>query len=143
VGPIFELIETHAGNNQLLRYAKYPSRQPVLLLAFIYERLVDYYVSQRNINAIYYPWDAQSILSMDCHSVIKAYLREMIPLVDQIDARGSWSETEKLWLRERYAAVTREIRADARLRGFNASESLASDPVDFDLPSRYPARQAR
>jgi len=143
VAPIFDLIERRAGMDGFLGYARYPAQQPVYLLTLIYERLVDFYVSQRKINAIYYPWDAQSMLSMNYHPVIIAYLREMLPLVDQIDARGSWSEAEKSWLRERYAAVTHEIRADARLRGFNASESLASDPIDFDLPSRYPARRAQ
>jgi hypothetical protein len=138
VGPLSDLFEKRSAASQYFAYANYPAPQPVYLLTFIYERLVDYYVAQKKIHAIYYPWDAHSLLSMDCHPAIKKYLGEMMALVDEIDASGKWSEAQKLWLRERYSAVTREIGAHARLRGYNASETLAADIADFDLPSRYP-----
>jgi hypothetical protein len=98
-------------------------------LIFAYEWLINHYISQKRVNSIYYPWNAQNILSLSYHPTIKAYLEEMIPLVDGIDARGPWSDSEKSWLRERYAAV--------RLN-WSAKERQSSDPDDFDLPSRYP-----
>jgi hypothetical protein len=53
----------------------------------------------------------------------------MISPVDRIDARGSWTQEERRWLRQCYAVV--------RL-GFATHERLASDLSDFDLPRRRP-----
>jgi len=90
--------------------------------------LIDYYVAQKKINAIHYPWNAQSVLSLNYHPSVKAYLEEMIPLVDRIDAKGRWSDSDKAWLRERFAALNLG----------DATVELASDPADFDLPRFYP-----
>ena len=140
VGPIFEIIRQGRRTDKLLSYGKYPAPTPVLVLTLIYERLIDLFVARQQVNAIYYPWNAESVLSLHGHPAVKTYLAEMIPLVDPIDARGEWRDHEKVWLRERYGAVTREVGANSAFQGFGPSENLASDPVDFDLPRRFPGQ---
>jgi len=54
----------------------------------------------------------------------------MIPQVDRIDAGGHWRDSDKIWLRERYAAVS---------LGTSAEEMFTSDPADFDLRWSFPA----
>jgi hypothetical protein len=133
MAPIFEMIAVHKPTDEIFGYAKHRVRSPVYQLTFIYERLIDYYVAQNKIDAIYYPWTTQRVLSLDYHPSIAAFLEEMIPLVDRIDAAGQWSDRDKIWLRERYAAV--------RL-GTSGDDMLTSDPADFDLPRSYPASSA-
>ena len=129
IAPIFELIGSCSQTDEIFVYAKYSAPAPVYELVFIYERLIDYYVAQKKIKAIYFPWNAENILSLNYHPSIKAYLEQMIPLVDRIDAAGQWSESNKAWLRQRYAAVN---------LGDHNPETLVFDPLDFDLPRFYP-----
>ena len=112
-------------------YHKYRAPSPVYILTIIYERLMDHYIAQKKVDAIYYPWSGHSVLALDHYPPsIKTYLEEMIPLVDRIDAAGPWSESDKGWLRKQYAAVN---------MGDSADETLTSDPMDFDLPRLYSA----
>ncbi len=129
VSPIFETMAVRKPTDELLGYAKHRVRSSVYQLTFVYERLIDYYIAQNKIDAIYYPWTAQGILSLDYQPTIEAYLKEMIPLVDRLDKAGSWSERDRVWLQERYAAV--------RL-GTSGDDMLTSDPADYDLPKIYP-----
>jgi hypothetical protein len=129
ISPIFEMIGKDRG--ELLASENYLAPAPVYRLTFLYERLIDHFIAQKQINSIYYRWNAKAVLSLNYHPTIRSYLEEMIPMVDRIDASGEWSEANKQWLRERYAAI--------RL-GFGATETLSSDPADFDLPRFYPTR---
>ncbi|THD72723.1 MAG: hypothetical protein E7813_03760 [Bradyrhizobium sp.] len=134
IAPIFELLGSGNDTDEFLRYSNYRAPTPVYELTFIYEQLINYYIAQKNINAIYYPWNAQSILSLNYHPDVREYLQEMIPLVDRMDAAGPWSDRDKAWLRERCTAVHRV--------GGSAKEVLTSDPADFDLPRFYPMDHA-
>ncbi|THD70160.1 MAG: hypothetical protein E7813_09145 [Bradyrhizobium sp.] len=129
VAPIFALIGKSSETDEIFAYAKHAAPAPVYILTFIYERLIDYYIERNRIDAIYYPWDAQSILSLDYDPSVRAYLEVMIPLVDRIDASRQWSDRDKAWLRERYAALT--------LTGIGL-EMVTADSADYDLPRRYP-----
>jgi hypothetical protein len=140
IAPIGEIIDGDAETNELLAYYSYPAPTPVCVLTMLYERLVNYYVLQNKVKALYYPWTPKSILSLQCHPALRTYLEEMIPLVDGIDARGRWSEQEKNWLRERCTAVRQEIGINSEFSGFGPAETLSSDLTDFDLPRRYPRR---
>jgi hypothetical protein len=128
VTPIFEMMRSCKETDEIFAYVKYRSPTPAYNVTFIYERLIDYYVAQKKINAIHYPWNAQTVLSLNYHPSVRVYLEEMIPLVDRIDAAGPWSESDKAWLKERFAALNLG----------NVSAVLASDPADFDLPRFYP-----
>jgi len=129
IAPIFALIGKSAETDDIFAYANHVAPAPVYILTFIYERLIDYYIERNGIDAIYYPWDAQSILSLDYDPSVRAHLEVMIPLVDRIDASGQWSNTDKAWLRERYAALTS--------KGIGP-EMVITDPADYDLPKHYP-----
>jgi hypothetical protein len=129
IAPIFELMGRGKKFDEIFAYAKYRSPTPACNIAFIYERLIDYYVAGRKINAIYYPWNAQSVLSLNYHPTVRGYLEEMIPLVSRIDAVGQWSASDKAWLKERFAVLN---------LGDIIVDTLAFDPVDFDLPRFYP-----
>jgi hypothetical protein len=129
IAPICELIDHSVKTDEIFTYARYFAPAPVYVLTFIYERLIDFYIARNKISAIYYPWDPHSILSLDYTPSVRTYLEVMIPLVDRIDATGRWSDSERAWLQERYAAVTSTAVGQ---------ELLASDPVDYDLPKFYP-----
>jgi len=128
LGPIVALIDNSRRSAEIFAYARHSAPAPVYILTFIYERLIDYYIEQRKINALYYPWSAQSILSLDYDRSFRAYLEVMIPLVDRIDATGRWSDGDKAWLRERYCALS------------DHKEMLTTDPMDYDLPRFCPTR---
>jgi hypothetical protein len=130
IAPLFELIDRRQGTNEILAHHKYSAPSPVYNLTIIYEKLIDCYVTSKKINALYYPWNAKSVLSLDCYKPsIRSYLETMIPHVERIDAAGSWSDSDKAWLREKYAEVN---------LGYSADELLVNDPIDFDLPRFYP-----
>jgi hypothetical protein len=129
LAPIFEMMGNCREPGEILAYAGYRSPTPVYNIAFVYERLIEYYVARKNFNATHYPWNAQSVLSLNYHPTVRVYLEEMIPLVDRIDAAGQWSDSDKAWLQERFATLT---------LGDVAVDTLASDPADFDLPRSYP-----
>ena len=129
--PLNEVAERNPGRDYLFEIANYPAPAAVYKLTLIYERLIDHYTAHNQIDAIYYPWTAESVLALNYHPSIGDYLKKMVPCVDVIDAQGSWTETEKAWLRERYAAVS---------LGFAPAETLSADPLDHDLPRRYPMR---
>jgi hypothetical protein len=134
IAPIFELIGRRKETDEIFGHHKYPAPSPAYNVTIIYERLMDHYIAQKKINALYYPWNAQSVLSLDRYRPsIKAYLETMIPAVDRIDAAGPWSASDKTWLRKQYAAVN---------MGDAAYETLFTDPIDFDLPRFYPTQQA-
>jgi hypothetical protein len=126
VAPIFEVMGSCKETDELFKYVKYRSPTPAYNVT--YERLIEYYIAQKKINAIHYPWNAQSVLSLNYHPTVRVYLEEMIPLVDRIDATGRWSDSDKAWLKERFAALNLG----------DATVELASDPADFDLPRFYP-----
>jgi hypothetical protein len=131
ITPIFELIGRRKETDEIFAHHKYSAPSPVYNLTIIYERLMDHYIAQKKIDALYYPWTGQKVLSLDRYTPsIRTYLETMIPRVDRIDAGGSWSDSDKAWLREQYAAVN---------IGDSADEILHSDPIDFDLPRFYPA----
>ena len=134
VGPIFALFNQRHEADQLFQYCDYAAPTPVYQMVFMYERMVDYYIARHRINALYYPWTAERVLALEYHPSIKKYLEEMTSEVDRIDARGAWTAEERRWLRERYAAV--------RLR-WSPNENLSADPLDFDLPRRYPGQAQR
>jgi hypothetical protein len=123
--PIFAL----KGSHELFTYASHSGQAPVYLLTFIYERLIDFYIERKGIDAIYYPWHTKSILSLDYDPALKTYLEVTIPFVDRIDDTGVWSDSDRTWLQERYTALA--------LTGAR-HELLASDPADYDLPKIYP-----
>jgi hypothetical protein len=125
ITPIFEMTGRCKQTDEILAYAKYRSLTPAYNIAFIYERLIDYYIGWKKLNAIYYPWNAKSILSLNYHPAVRAYLEDMIPRVDRIDAMGPWRDSDKAWLQERFAALN---SGDVTL------DTLAFDPGDFDLP---------
>jgi hypothetical protein len=129
LAPIFEMMGNCREPGEILAYARYRSPTPVYNIAFVYERLIEYYVARKNFNATHYPWNAQSVLSLNYHPTVRVYLEEMIPLVDRIDAAGQWSDSDKAWLQERFATLT---------LGDVAVDTLAFDPADFDLPRSYP-----
>lgn len=129
IAPIFELMDRSKPSDRMFAHAPYRSPTPAYNIAFIYERLIDYYVTQKKFNAVYYPWEAQSVLSLNYHPAVRVYLEEMIPLVDRIDAVGPWSDSDKTWLQERFAALN---------SGDITLDTLAFDPADFDLPRFFP-----
>lgn len=129
VAPIHELIGESAKTDDIFSYATHSAPAPVYLLTFIYERMIDYYIERNRIDALYYPWDAQSILSFNYDPPVRAHLEMMIPLVDRIDASGPWTDRDKAWLRERSAALA--------LTGIG-TEMTTTDPADYDLPKYYP-----
>ena len=96
---------------------------------YVYERLIDHFVAQKKINAIYFYWNAPNLLSLNYHPSIKAHMEAVLSIVDRIDAAGRWSDSDRVWLRDRYAALN---IANA------AQEILSFDPVDYDLPRFYP-----
>jgi hypothetical protein len=129
IGPIFALFNQRSEKDELFQYCNYAAPAPVYQMVFMYERMMDYYIARHQIKALYYPWTTERVLSLEYHPSIKRYLEEMAPEVDRIDARGAWNAEERLWLRKSYDAV--------RLR-WTPDETLTADPVDFDLPRRYP-----
>ena len=131
VAPIFEMMGGCKETGEIFAYARYRSPTPACNITFIYERLIDHYVARKKINAIYYPWNTQSVLSLNYHPAVRVYLKKMIPLVDRIDAAGQWGDGDKAWLQERFAAL---VSGDVTV------DTLASDPADFDLPRFYPDR---
>jgi hypothetical protein len=131
IAPIFLLIGGCKETDAIFEYAKHHAPAPVYILTFIYERMIDYYIERNRIDAIHYPWDAHSVLSLDYDPSVRTYLEVMIPLVDRIDATGRWSNSDKAWLRERYAIVT--------LTGLG-QDLLTSDPADYDLPKFFPKK---
>jgi hypothetical protein len=128
ISPIFALISNARESDEIFAYATHWAPAPVYVLTFIYERLIDFYIGSKAINALYHPWNARSILSLDFSPSLKTYLQEMIPLVDRLDATGEWSDSDRAWLQKRSAAL-------------DETRQLASDPHDFDLPKRYPTRK--
>src|SRR6202140_1853288 len=98
------MAERDPGAGHLFEIADYPAPAAVYKLTLIYERLIDHYIAHNQIDAIYYPWAAESVLALNYHPSIGDYLKKMVPRVDAIDTRASWTEIEKIWLRERYAA---------------------------------------
>ena len=138
VKPIMEMIEGKRLPDHLLSQSPYPAPTPVCLLTFMYERLIDFYVSSARVNCLYYPWTAQSLLALHYHPDIKDYLTDMVPAVDRIDQRGEWRTEERIWLHNRYDAVKRKMAVDTSFTGFTSTKGLSSDPRDFDLPRRYP-----
>jgi hypothetical protein len=129
IASIFELMGRRKQTDEIFGHLKYRAPSPVYNVTIIYERLIDHYIARKKINALYYPWNAQSVLSLDCYKPsISAYLETMMPPVDRIDAAGPWSERDKAWLRKQYAAVN---------IGDSADEMLINDPIDFDLPRFY------
>jgi hypothetical protein len=130
IAPIFELVGRRKETDEIFAHHKYRAPSPVYNITIIYERLIDHYIAQKKINALYYPWNAQSVLSLDCYKPsIREYLETMIPPLDHIDAAGPWSDRDKAWLRKQYATVSIRDSAD---------ELLINDPVDFDLPRFCP-----
>jgi hypothetical protein len=135
VAPTFELIGRRKETDEIFGHHKYLAPSPVYNLTVLYERLIDHYIARKKINALYYPWNAQSVLSMPYYMpAIRKYLETMIPQIDRIDAAGPWRASDKTWLRQQYAAVS--------TGGDFASETMVTDPVDFDLPRFYPTEQA-
>lgn len=130
ISPIFELMDRCEPTDEILAYARYRSPTPAYNIVFIYERLIDYYVAWKKFDAIYYPWTPQSVLSLHYHPTVRSYLEEMIPIVDRIDAAGSWSDSQRAWLQERFSVLN---SADV-----TSLDTLAFDPADFDLPRFYP-----
>jgi hypothetical protein len=129
IAPIFEMMRSCKETDEIFAYTRYRGPTPAYNITFIYERLIDYYVARNKLNAIHYPWNAQSVLSLNYHPSARVYLEEMIPLVDRIDAAGQWSDSDKAWLRQRFAALN---------SGDVTVDTLAFDPADFDLPRFYP-----
>jgi hypothetical protein len=129
IDPLLRIVQQNDRAHGLLEDGNYPAPVPVYKLTLIYERLMDHYIAQNKLNAIYYPWAAEDVLALQYHPTIDEYLNSMVPRVDRIDARGNWSEEERSWLRESYAAVS---------LGFAIGETLSADPLDHDLPRRYP-----
>jgi hypothetical protein len=134
IAPIFDQVISRNETDGFLRYSNYRAPTPVYELTFIYEQLIDYYIPHKKINAIYYPWNAQSVLALNHHDYVREYLEEMTPLGDRIDAAGPWSHRDREWLSERSAAV--------HLGSSSLRETLTSDPADFDLPRFYPTDHA-
>lgn len=128
VAPIFELI---AGRPEAwgIGESRYVTSSPVARIVYIYERLVDYYVAQKKIDAIYFAWNAPDLLLLNYHPAIKAHMKAVLRRVDRMDAAGRWSDGDRAWLQERYAAL--DIPNAAQ-------EILSFDPVDYDLPRFYP-----
>lgn len=59
---------------------------------------MDHYIAQKNVKALYFPWNGESVLALDCYQPsTKNYLETMIPLVDQIDYQGKWSDADIAW----------------------------------------------
>ena len=133
IAPLFELMRSCEPTDEIFRYSNYHAPRRVYDLTFMYEQLIDHYIAQKNIDAVYYPWNAQSVLSLNYHPYVREYLEEMIPTVDGIDGAGPWRRRDKEWLRDRCAAM--------HLLGGSAKETLTSDPADFDLPRFYPANK--
>jgi hypothetical protein len=131
ISPIFKLIGASKEGDEIFSYARHVAPAPAYLLTFIYERLIDYYIESKGIDAIYYPWDAQSILSLNYDPSVKAYLEVMIPPVDRIDATGQWSDSDRNWLQGHAAEL---------LTGLGP-EILSTDLTDYDLPRFYPTDQ--
>lgn len=130
ITPLFELVDGRQGVDELLGYHKYSAPNPVYNLTIVYERLMDHYIAQKRVKALYFPWTGRRVLELDCfRPSIRSYLETMIPLVDRLD-QGEWTDRDRAWLREQYAAVN---------AGDAADETLVNDPVDFDLPRFYPA----
>lgn len=134
IAPIFALIDSCEPSDEIFTFGKHSSPTPVYVLTFIYERLIDHYIENKGIDAIYYPWDQRSILSLEFVPPLKAHLEVMIPLVDRIDAAGPWSERDKAWLKEQSAAITSRVLGP---------EMLTTDVTDYDLPRHYPNELAR
>jgi hypothetical protein len=133
IEPLFELVHRRKEGDEIFGNHKYAAPSPVYNMTIIYERLMDHYIAQKNVKALYFHWSGDRVLALDCYKPsIKTYLETMIPLVDRID-QGTWSETDKAWLRRRYAEVS---------MGDSADETLVNDPIDFDLPRFYPASWA-
>jgi hypothetical protein len=130
VEPLLKIVQQRDLFNEFLEDGNYPAPSPVYKLTLVYERLIDHYIAHHKVDAIYYPWAAKDVLALQYHPTIKEYLNSMVPRVDAIDARGNWTEPEMSWLRKSYAAVS---------LGFAIGETLSADPIDHDLPSRYPA----
>jgi hypothetical protein len=129
IEPIFTLFDRRHEADELFQYCDYAAPTPVYQMVFMYERMMDYYIARHGINALYYPWTAERVLGLEYHPSIRKYLEEIVPEVDRIDARGAWTAEERRWLRERYDAVRLPYTPD---------ETLSADPLDFDLPRRYP-----
>ena len=132
VAPLFEVMGSRNETDEIFGCIRYGSPTPAYNITFIYERLIDYFIAREKIDALYYPWDEQSVLSLNYSLPVKAYLEEMIPLVDRIDAKGPWSDGDKAWLNEQFATLNLS----------NVAAVLASDPVDFDLPRFSPRQQS-
>lgn len=128
--PLFHLVDNRKQADEIFGYHRYSAPTPVYNLTIVYERLMDHYVAQSQLKALYFPWSGARALGLDCYlPSIKTYLETMIPLVDRIDEKGVWSKRDRDWLQRQYAAVN---------VGDSAEEVLARDPIDFDLPRVYP-----
>jgi hypothetical protein len=132
IEPIFEFIRMHPEVGEAGKSAsRYVASSPVARIVYIYERLVDHYVVQKRINAIYFPWnDAQRLPWVSFHPALRAHIEAVLPLVHRIDAAGRWSDTDRAWLRQGYKALN---IANAAL------EVQVGDLRDYDLPRFLPA----
>lgn len=110
----------------------YFSPTPAYWVAFLYERLISYFIQLRGIKALFYPWTADEILGLNFQPHFVPYLRRMIPLVDRIDARSAWTDEQRDWLKSEWLETHRQGR------GF---EMITSDPLNFDRPALRPTHE--
>jgi len=118
----------------VFRKSPYRSPTPALLIVFIYERLMSYYIQIKGIDAVMYPWSAERILGLSLQPLMKDYLADNMPWIDEIDRRGQWTPAD----RSRLADTFNRLRSSSDFRLHDASDLL-----DSDLPSRKPPTSER
>jgi len=131
VFPLLELIEND--DHVAFRNTPYRSRTPVLLIAFIYERLISYYIQMKKIDAAMFPWPEDRILGLVWSPLMRSYLQRNMPWIDEVDRHGHWTQAD----RERLAEAVKQLSE------ISGHEAPAYDPVNFDLPARKPPRLVR
>lgn len=127
VSPILKL---ESENHFAFRETPYRSKTPVFLIAFIYERMIGYYIRARGIDAAMFPWSEQRILGLNWPPLMRNYLQHNISWIDETDRGGHWTLRD----REKLADAVNQI---ADIRGH---EAPSYDLLNFDLPARKPPR---
>lgn len=137
VFPIFALARDNSpAAAAVFRKSPYRSPTPVFLIAFIYERLMSYYIQIKNIDAYMFPWSAERILDLPWPSPMRDYLAENMPWIDEVDRRGQWTPAER-------AKLTGAFNELLGRENIAAHEANVFDLRDFDLPSRKPPKNDR
>lgn len=131
--PLRNLQYSAGPSAALFSIVPYPSPTPVYNVAFFYERLLSVYLQSHAVRYLAFPWDAERVLALDYHPLVRDYLEAVVPWVDEIERTNSWTAARCHELSVKFEPVRTQS-------GVEGHEVLAFDPLDFNLPRHNPNR---